>query len=345
MKKTTAFFLACLTVLSLLAGCGAKNDSASAAPSAQEAEAAPAADTSEFKTMGDVFSYDSGNNGFSETHFVYVFDKDGITYRATAELPADVSEAIWAIDFFDENRDAAIREMVASLPILQLDNLTEMLPPQEELDALIGKNVQELLDDGWTFWCWNTEDMEFGMNYGPFSYTLVCEGTLDDPEDFDESQADRLTVKSAACDGVGDAVEDMLEQLAPEGFDDGFEDAWDEGLNPIADYVGEYQCDRAHMLVEAFGSDGCSITVEWGDSAMSLVRWWIESYVDADTMIAQYSFAEKTYVTYGEDGETESEELLADECSGAFTFCEDGSIVWHDDQSEYGQDMVFERVD
>lgn len=212
MKKTLAFLFACLTALSLLAGCGTEKGAADAAPAAQEAENAPAAEASAFQTMGDVFSYDSENNGFSDTHFVYVFKKDGITYRAIAELPPEISEAIWEIDFFDEDRDAVIMDLVAPLPIMRLDDLSGMIPAQEELDALVGKNVQELLDDEWSFWYWNMEAMEGGMYHGPFSFLLTFDGTVENPEEFDESQADRLTVSSVTFDGIGDAT-NVLDEL------------------------------------------------------------------------------------------------------------------------------------
>ncbi len=111
--------------------------------------------------------------------------------------------------------------------------------------------------------------------------------------------------------------------------------------NPVMNFIGEYQCDRAHMLVGAEGMDGYTIIVEWGDSARSLAKWVIEGTLDGDTMTAQYDSAVKTYVTYDDNGGVESEELLSDQCSGTITFNGDGTITWHDDQSEYGEDMVF----
>ena len=176
-------------------------------PLAVNAEEAPG----EFQTMGDVFAYESDSNGFSEDYFAYAFEKDGVTYRAVAELPEDVSETIWSLDFFDEDYDAMVQEAVAPLAIARLDNLTEMIPAQEELDVLVGRNVQELLDEGWSFWYWNMEEMEGGMNHGPFSFLFEYEGTVEDPENFDESQADALTVKSVTYDGIGDAVADVLD--------------------------------------------------------------------------------------------------------------------------------------
>ena len=49
---------------------------------------------------------------------------------------------------------------------------------QEELDKLVGKTGQELLDTGWSDgYGYNLEEMEFWLDYGPFSYAVV----FDDP--------------------------------------------------------------------------------------------------------------------------------------------------------------------
>ena len=211
VKTLLCLLLAAGMILSL-AACGAEKNDASgdeetAADGSQDADAA------EFQTMGDVFASESVNEGYSEEYFVYAFEANGVAYRAIAEMPADVSEAVWALDFFDEDRDAKIQEMVAPLPIMRLDNLTEMIPSQEELDALVGRNVQELLDEGWTFSYWDMGAMEGGMYHGPFSFQFTFDGTLENPEDVDESQADRLTVKSVTYDGIGDATS-VLDELA-----------------------------------------------------------------------------------------------------------------------------------
>ena len=200
--------LLCLTVALLLAVSGSSKAETTPEPSPQ------ATAMSEFKTMGDVFAFESGNNGYTEKYFGYVFEKDGIIYRAIAELPTDVSEAIWAVDFFDEHRDEKVREMVAPLPITQLDNLTEQIPAQEELNALIGKTGQELKDEGWIISAWQLDDMTFTMEYGPFAYTVVMEGeyTANENYDFDEdTDFGPLKVKSVTYYGIGDAIRDILD--------------------------------------------------------------------------------------------------------------------------------------
>ena len=109
-----------ICILFALVACGSSKtetaqEPAPAAPAAADAQV-PTAEASAFKIMGDVFAYESMNNGNSETKYVYVFEKDGVIYRAVADLPADVSETIWSLDFFDEKYDEKVREAVAPLP-------------------------------------------------------------------------------------------------------------------------------------------------------------------------------------------------------------------------------------
>ena len=258
VKTLLSLMLAACMILAL-AACGAgdgKTDESAAqkteateAPTSEATEApTPAAETQEpaseeefdgFRTLADAFAYDITDSSFSDYLYVCVFEKDGVYYRAVAELPEDVSEALWALDFFDDNYDELVRETVGPLEITQLDNLTEMIPSQEELDELVGKNVQELVDEGWYYWYWNLDDKELGMYYGPFSYLITFDGTPEDPENFDATQSSALTVRSVEYDGIGDAASEVIDawyaehsgdwtgedfgELPPEDFE-----GWDE---------------------------------------------------------------------------------------------------------------------
>ena len=111
--------------------------------------------------------------------------------------------------------------------------------------------------------------------------------------------------------------------------------------NPVMNIVGEYQCDRAHALVECFGYDEAFVTIEWGSSAWELTRWIIVGKLDTDTMTIRYSGASKASLVYDEQGDVKSEESIYDDGTGTVTFHDDGSFTWHEDQSETGEDMVF----
>lgn len=209
MKKMLTFAITGLLAVSLLGGCGGGN---SAAPDGgpENSPAAEAVPVDQMKTMGDAFTYESSQSAFSEGEYVYVFEADGVYYRAVAEMPADVSAAVWEIDFFDEARDEKIHALVAPLEISRLENLSEQILPQEELDGWVGKTGQDLLDDGWTNWGYNLESMEFWMYHGPFSYTVVFDydgPQMENTDEFDWEEAVKpLTIQSVTFDSLGDAA-------------------------------------------------------------------------------------------------------------------------------------------
>jgi hypothetical protein len=113
--------------------------------------------------------------------------------------------------------------------------------------------------------------------------------------------------------------------------------------NPVMNFVGNYQSDRAHALVECFGADEAWITIEWGGSAWEFARWIIAGRLDTDTLTIAYEGCNKSVITVNDSGEESTEEVYTDG-TGTITFHDDGTFTWHEDQSEYGVDMLFEWV-
>ena len=114
--------------------------------------------------------------------------------------------------------------------------------------------------------------------------------------------------------------------------------------NPVMNFVGNYQSDRAHALVECFGYDEAWITIEWGGSAWEFARWIIVGRLDPETLTIAYEGCNKSVITVDDSGEESAEEVYTDG-TGTITFnYEENSFTWHEDQSEYGVDMLFEWV-
>ena len=198
MKKIVSIILALMMSSLILAGCG-KTDSAGSADS--------------WKTMGDVIALDSETTQsaiYTDT-YVYVFELNGTYYRATAALSEEISAALWDLDFSDEDYDTKYAELVKPLAIDKIEELNDQILSEDEMDALVGKTGQELLDDGWSSgYGYNLESMEFWMNYGPFNYTVVFDGEVaeEDYEDFDDEEDIKdMVVKSVAFVGLGDATD------------------------------------------------------------------------------------------------------------------------------------------
>ena len=114
--------------------------------------------------------------------------------------------------------------------------------------------------------------------------------------------------------------------------------------NSLIDFIGDYRCDRAHAYVESIGPDSVRITIDWGGSAWETANWLITGTLDADTMTVNYSGCSKSVFTYNDGGQLVSEEVEYEDGTGTVVFNDDGTFTWHEDQSESGTDMVFEKL-
>ena len=210
MKKT---FMAIVMSALLLGACSKPAEPAPAATAGTDATADPSAslDISQLKTMGDVFAVPgavSNQVGFSSNIFHYEFEVGGKAYRAAADLTKEVSYQLFALDFDDPDYEKKRNDLVAPLPVRQVDDLTAMILPQEELDKLVGKTGQELIDAGWKpNGGYMFENSEVYMDNGPISYTVSFDGELVENEEYDtEKMISELKVKSITYNGIGDVA-------------------------------------------------------------------------------------------------------------------------------------------
>ena len=111
--------------------------------------------------------------------------------------------------------------------------------------------------------------------------------------------------------------------------------------NPVMNFVGEYQCERAIATVECFDVEEALITIKWGGSAWEKACWTIIGRLDTETKTIAYEGANKANLVYGEDGEITSQEDVYTDGTGTIVFHDDGTFTWHEDQSETGTDLVF----
>ena len=159
-----------------------------------------------------------------------------------------------------------------------------------------------------------------------------------------------LTLSLAACAGGEKPAEtakdptqsEPEDPVPPEKDTEAGEPVEDDGQNPVMNFVGEYQCDRAHATVACTGVDEALITIEWGGSVSETARWDIVGQLDTETLTITYSGCTKSIVTYNADGEVVSQVTEYEDGTGTIVFHEDGTFTWHEDQSEYGEDLVFE---
>ena len=143
----------------------------------------------------------------TEDKYVLAFEQDRMIYRAIAELPGDVSEALFNLEWDDPAYEEKLRALVSPLKVVKIDNMSQGIPAQAALDALVGKTGAELFDDGWTNSGWSFTDPESivaYMNKGPYSFDVVMTGDVADTENFEDEDLRPLVVQSVTFDNISD---------------------------------------------------------------------------------------------------------------------------------------------
>ena len=202
MKKTL-LLLAALALLFALAACGG-------------GEPAEPAEPGELATLADALSVESDLTQLSmdPEHFVYVFEYNGTPTRVVANMTEELYEAASAV-FMDEDSDQKLIEVLGSLPLESVEDLTLNIPDQAELDQLIGKTGQELLDDGFSIWGYYSDDDEITFNLEKGDYAYLATFNEDTPIKETSSYEDNMsfrTLKSLVYDGIGSGATDIFNQ-------------------------------------------------------------------------------------------------------------------------------------
>ena len=208
MKKLLTLLLAAVMVFAL-AACG---NSAAPAGSAE-------AQSGEITTLGDALRMGRETQyvgSWNDEQYVYVFDNNGVPTRVAAPMTAELVEQMESVLFSDaeeDEKDAKVLEIIGGQPVTSVEDLTSEMLSQEELDALVGKTGQELLDAGWTDQGshWDGGDgLVVEMTQGIFDYEIHFNESAEFAEDQSaEEVIPDLTVKSAAYYGFADCITDL----------------------------------------------------------------------------------------------------------------------------------------
>lgn len=215
MKSKKQFtLLIALLLIFVCAGCGKKPVQE---PTPVTETAGQTVSETGYETFADLMAdpdvsreqsaYDGG------TRYVSVYEKDGVYYRAVCLSPDQKTmDALFELDFDDPDREEKELELLKTVHIDRIENLSERIIPQEELDKLIGKTGKELLDDGWIAGgSYDLDEMVFWMDKGMFTYAVQFEKngvSLVNSDDFNDYEAVQpLIVKSVTFAWLGDATE------------------------------------------------------------------------------------------------------------------------------------------
>ena len=116
-----------------------------------------------------------------------------------------------------------------------------------------------------------------------------------------------------------------------------------DGQNPAMNFIGNYQCDRANVLIGAMDEDGMTATVTWGGSAWDNSVWMMNGTFNADELTFEYHDCVRTNYVYDDNGEVVSQEDVYTGGHGFMFFTEGDplSLTWQDDQENVAENMVF----
>lgn len=118
----------------------------------------------------------------------------------------------------------------------------------------------------------------------------------------------------------------------------------DDGQNPVMNFVGNYSCGRANIVLSAEGDEGASAVVTWGSSAAETSTWTMSGTFDAEKQVFEYSDGKRIDYVYNEDGDVDSEKTVYTNGKGSMTITagdEGDELVWNDEEENVAADMVF----
>lgn len=119
----------------------------------------------------------------------------------------------------------------------------------------------------------------------------------------------------------------------------------DDGQNPIMNFIGDYVCDRADILIEAADEvNGAKATVTWGSSAAEHSEWTMSGTYDDESHVFTYADCVRKNIVLNEDGSVASEEEVYNDGTGTMTFSEGNEgpyLEWKDDKENMADGMTF----
>ena len=163
------------------------------------------------KTLGDAFKLKTEKSypASPGNKFIYGIQTKNAVIRIVAEMPEDVLKKYNDVVFFDKERDKKQNDIVKDLKITRLDDYTKVIPPQEELDKLIGKKGSELSKAGYdsTGYGMSGDSAVFYFSKGHISFDAEFNEKVTKTDDFDAEKAVKnLTVKSFKYSGLASST-------------------------------------------------------------------------------------------------------------------------------------------
>jgi hypothetical protein len=144
--------------------------------SEKETEPLVDADPSSWKTLADVLSLrtESKDSTWDDNNYTLFFKYAGTEWLVNAAFSKELNDAISAVDFMAEDRDDQINSILGPCGITTVIDLKTLAMPQDELNQWIGKTGQDLLDAGWEYNGYHSDEtgIHIHMVNGEFQYQI-----------------------------------------------------------------------------------------------------------------------------------------------------------------------------
>ena len=175
----------------------------------QQAETKPqeGTDSASWKTLADVLSIetDSRESTWDEHSYIYIFRHDGTEWLVKAAFSKELNDAVSAVDYLAEDRKEQINAIIGPCEITTVIDLRTLAIPQDELDHWTGKTGQNLLDAGWEYNGYHSDEtgLHICMVNGDFQYLVSFTEKLTMTQAFGEQPENMATatVAGIAFDG------------------------------------------------------------------------------------------------------------------------------------------------
>lgn len=170
-------------------------------------------DTSGWTKLGDMFAENTQvvATGDDDKYFIVVVNTDGRAVRAVAESNPDISPKLGELDFSAPDYAKQFAQAFGDLPLVSAEDISGGVLSEADMNALVGKTGQQLLDDGWIF---SGYDMYGGEQTGAtfddgyFSYQFTFDVSIPDGEDDGGAGVANGTVQSVSYSGISNEAID-----------------------------------------------------------------------------------------------------------------------------------------
>jgi len=189
-RRSAAIALSLALATAPLAACAgqAAPTSPSATTSAATSGTTSAAlDVASWKTLGDAVAHATDSPSYADDGSVFVcaFKAGDRFARVVCEPQEGLDSRLAPLDISSSTYVKDFAQAMGDLKLQKAEDVTSQLLSQQQLDALVGKTLQELLDEGFVFesyFMYGGEQTGAQLGKDCFSYTLTFDAKVSEAE-------------------------------------------------------------------------------------------------------------------------------------------------------------------